>query len=243
MWSLIVSFLGDAVLPRGGVVQAGVISEFGELAGIDPGLVRTALSRLVTRQTVSRERRGRNSFYRLTAQELAAFRSAADRIYGRKPANPTGLWDVLLLDACEDRARTRERAVEAGFAPFGSTTMVRPQHVEREAQLDDAWWFAGEMNTGDPAQLWPLAEIAASYGRFIDRFTPVAQAATLSNADALLARVLLAHEYRRIILRDPVLPPGARPARWPADDARALFDRSHAQLSPGADRWLDQHMS
>lgn len=244
IWSLLVSFLGDAVLPRGGVVQAGVLSRFGEIAGIEPGLVRTALSRLVARETLARERKGRASFYRLTAPETAAFHMAADRIYGRNLPQPTGHWDVLLIDRSADRAGVRDTAIAAGYMALGSTTLLRPQHEGRPGAIGDGWHIVGPVTAGiRPEYLWPLADIAASYRRFLQRFSPLATAGQMPEEDALLARVLLAHEFRRIVLRDPAMAAPALPQDWPAEQARDVFGKVHALLSPGAERWLDRHMT
>src|SRR5881227_1163435 len=80
-WSLIVTLYGDAIVPRGGSLWLGSLTEIMALFGIDAGHVRTAMSRLVTDGWLERERIGRNSYYRLSSQEEASFRSATRRIY------------------------------------------------------------------------------------------------------------------------------------------------------------------
>jgi phenylacetic acid degradation operon negative regulatory protein len=56
---------------------------------------------------------------------------------------------------------------------------------------------------------------------------------------ALVARVLLIHEYRRILLHDPLLPPPLLPADWPGAAARALTARLYRRLAWPAEAWLD----
>jgi phenylacetic acid degradation operon negative regulatory protein len=52
-------------------------------------------------------------------------------------------------------------------------------------------------------------------------------------------RILLIHDYRRIVLRDPRLPSGLLPPDWPGLPARALCARLYAALAPASERWLD----
>src|SRR5262245_19998960 len=79
--SLIVTLYGDAIAPRGGSLWLCSLNELMGLFGIEPGLVRTAMSRLVGEGWFERTRRGRNSFYRLSARGAAEFAEAGRRIY------------------------------------------------------------------------------------------------------------------------------------------------------------------
>ena len=241
-WSLIVSLLGDAVLPRGGVIQAGVISEFCGLAGIDAGSVRTALSRLVVARIVAREREGRKSFYRLTAAERVDFARAADLIYGRRIIVPTGGWDLATLDAAPDRAEARSFLAGRRFVAMGPLTMLRPAHAgEAQEELAGCQMFAAQP-AGDARdlarRLWPLADLETAYRAFIAHFTGFEARQEADPAIAIIARVLLVHEFRRALLRDPVLPPSVLPEDWPAAQARALFTQAYQALTPAAEAWI-----
>ena len=66
--------------------------------------------------------------------------------------------------------------------------------------------------------------------------------AALSPIEALLARILLIHEYRRIILRDPILPAALLPEDWPGRSARGLCARLYHKLLPASERWLDENV-
>ena len=74
-------------------------------------------------------------------------------------------------------------------------------------------------------------------------FAPLEAWATTnpSPADAILARILLIHQYRRVLLRDPLLPPQLLPDNWPAAEARAICGRIYRALLPPSEQWLDQH--
>jgi len=94
-------------------------------------------------------------------------------------------------------------------------------------------------------RVWPLARMAADYERFLKAFRPLHAAVTagraLGDLDALAARVLLVHEYRRIVLRDPILPADILPKSWPGAAARALCADIYRHVLPGSERWLDTH--
>jgi phenylacetic acid degradation operon negative regulatory protein len=54
-------------------------------------------------------------------------------------------------------------------------------------------------------------------------------------------RVRLVHAYRRIVLKDPLLPGELLPACWPGAEARRLCALVYRQVREPAERWLDQH--
>lgn len=60
-------------------------------------------------------------------------------------------------------------------------------------------------------------------------------AASLAPLDAMAARVLLVHRWRRLALRWPDLPEGA-----PGSDARARVAAAYGALRPASERWLDE---
>ncbi len=63
----------------------------------------------------------------------------------------------------------------------------------------------------------------------------------LTDADAFTARVLLIHHYRRVVLRDPLLPAALLPRDWPGRAARALCGDIYRALLPKSEQWLDRH--
>ena len=94
------------------------------------------------------------------------------------------------------------------------------------------------------AEGWDLAQIARRYRRFRDGFAPVAAAVresdTLSPQAAFLVRTLLVHEYRKIHLLDPLLPPPLLPAQWVGTEAYELTARLYAAVFATAERFLTE---
>ena len=68
VWSVIITFFGDAIVPRGGSVSAKTVQSLLGRMGIEAGAVRTAFSRLTSDGWVVREKIGRSSFFRLSAR-------------------------------------------------------------------------------------------------------------------------------------------------------------------------------
>lgn len=228
----IVTLYGDAIVPRGGEVWIGTIIETCALVGISETLVRTAVSRLVSAGQLQGWRRGRRSFYQLTAAALAEFRAAAEVIYG--PPDAVGWRFVHVPEAGAEAAMA---ALEKqGFARVRPTLAVGPARgappagalvFDAEAQGDTA------LQPGFAAQLWDLAPHAAAYRGFVARYDGLS--ADLPGPEALAARLLLVNDWRRALLRDPRLPASALPADWPGHAARAVFRRVYQALSPAAE--------
>jgi phenylacetic acid degradation operon negative regulatory protein len=63
----------------------------------------------------------------------------------------------------------------------------------------------------------------------------------LSEADAFTARILLIHYYRRVVLRDPLLPTALLPRDWPGRAARTLCGEIYRGLLPSSEKWLDRN--
>ncbi len=86
---------------------------------------------------------------------------------------------------------------------------------------------------------WSLERTAESYREFMKTFAPleawIGSAEKVSSADAMLARILLIHHYRRAILRDPLLPAALLPRDWPALEARKFCARLYQALLPASE--------
>ena len=249
VWSLIVTLYGDAVVPRGGSLWIGSLIEIMDLFGIDAGHVRTAISRLSADGWLDRVRRGRNSYYRLSKRGEGTFLAAARRIYAGEERRSNGTLRLALLKPTgEDRTPQRTALAKAGFVPLLPTVYAGIADPPTGLNQADGVFVVG-VEPGAGAQeivtaAWKITPIVTSYRTFIDRFmaldTALAARKTLSGEEALIARTLLIHEFRRIVLRDPNLPQALLPDEWPGATARALAARIYANLVSPAETYLDQ---
>ena len=232
--SVIVTVYGDAVAPRGGEAGLAMLLTLFRAMGVGDGVVRTACSRLARDGWLARRRAGRLSFYRLGPRGLAEFGAADARIYGSLDR----AWDGKLRLAFPQQGEDRSALDVAGFAPVSRGVLASPGPAPPGmltllAEADDVVMRAFA------ARVWPIERLGESYSRFLERFAPLQREATnLAPLRALAARVLLIHEYRRLVLRDPVLPMNLLPEAWPGQEALDLCAGLYRTLLPASEAWL-----
>jgi len=233
-WSLIVTLFGDAVVPRGGELWLGTVLEV--FAGMEIGgnVVRTAMSRLASDGWLERSRIGRNSFYRLAEKGRDIFAEAAVRIY----APTRRVWDgAFRIAVVPDAAAEGFVALAPGVliaawpGSVGGAVMLRAETDAVSARLL-------------ASQVWPTGRLGEGYRRFVAAFAPLAAHVAqhdMSGLEAVLARLLLIHAFRRVVLHDPMLPDALLPEDWPGHAARRLCAELYTVLVPESERWLDEH--
>jgi len=252
-WSLIITLYGDSIVPRGGSLWLGSLTQIMTLFRIDPGHVRTAMSRLTSDGWLERERVGRNSYYRLSSREAGSFAAAARRIYfPEAPPFDGELRLALVGPAVDRRSAVRPLLERAGFVVVSPTSYVAIQDACPEVAALDGVFMLRVEASGTARCLagaaWKLQPVADEYRAFIDLFTPLddfigstANARPLNEADALVVRTLLIHQFRRVVLRDPDLPRALLPSDWPGHRARALAARIHHQVTAQAEIFLSAY--
>jgi len=224
--SIVITVFGDAIVPRGGSVWLGTLLEFFETIDIDSSVVRTAMSRLTADGWFERSKVGRNSFYRLVQSERQTFDIATRHIYGAPISDWTGRFGSPLPGVW--------------VAPSGAPI---PEEAAGAIRLE----VSAEDEAGRRllSESWPLDRTADAYQKFMKTFEPlrgwIGRSKPLADADAFTARILLIHHYRRVVLRDPLLPTALLPADWPGRAARTLCGEIYRGLLPASEQWLDRH--
>jgi phenylacetic acid degradation operon negative regulatory protein len=247
--SIVITVFGDAIVPRGGSVWLGTLLEFFKTIDIDSSVVRTAMSRLAADGWFEREKVGRNSFYRLVKRERQTFDIATKHIYGAPVSDWTGRFELLLIGNGCHRDATREALKNAGFGSPLPGVWVAPSGVPipEEAASAIRLEVSAEDDSGRRllSESWPLHRTADAYLKFMKTFEPlrgwIDRRERLSDVDAFTARILLIHHYRRVVLRDPLLPTALLPADWPGRAARKLCGEIYRGLLPASEQWLDRH--
>lgn len=247
--AFIVTIYGDIVEPRGGVLWMGNLIEVCGTIGISESLVRTAVSRLVSAGQLSGERDGRRSFYRLTDRARVEFLQAAKILFDPEPAP-----DAFLI-APRPSAERETGFLRQGFSVAGAF-LIGPDRSRGSGDPVKTGLpgpvFRAETVAGAeelPAFVrrhWDLDPLADAYGAFQDRYGQLsdylASGEPLHGADAMTARLMLVHDYRSVLLRDPRLPIEALPQDWPGNAARTLFADLYRRLSPETDRYTGMHL-
>ncbi len=247
--SIVITLFGDAIVPRGGSVWLGTLLEFFKALNIDSGVVRTAMSRLAADGWLERNKVGRNSFYRLVKKGRQTFDAATRHIYDPPPSGWTGRFELLLIGSSEDRDASREALKNAGFGTPLPGVWVAPSGVPVPEEAAGA--IRLEVSAEDDSgrrllrESWPLHRTADAYLKFIKTFEPmrawISRGESITDAEAFTARILLIHHYRRVVLRDPLLPTTLLPGDWPGRAARALCGEIYRGLLPTSEQWLDRH--
>lgn len=247
VWSVVITVFGDAIVPRGGRVALSTLQELTERLRIEPGALRTAMSRLASDHWVARERRGRNSFFSLDQRGQHAFDLATRRIYAAGPPEWDGKWTVAIVPPGEG-ASVRADLPSLGFVRVNGGVYLRPETLDAPqaaVELEGMLVVHGESAEHPEAfrALWPWEAVAGAYRTLMDAFDPLRRALAAQTAlrplDAMAARTLLIHDWRRVVLRDPGLPQALMPQNWPGEEARALVRETYAALLKASEGWLD----
>lgn len=225
VWSLVITVFGDAVAPRGGRIATARLQALLERLGVEPGALRTALSRLAADGWLIREREGRASHYRLSEKGLAEFGPATARIYA-PPAPPVTEWTLALGPAPE------------GALPLGGEAWLLPGSL-RDAAAPALAVTGGlaALSEAGRATLCPT-DLAAALAALWADLDALAKAET-GPLDAMAARVLLIHRWRRIVLRWPERPAELLPAPFSDPGPRARVAAAYARLLHASEAWLD----
>lgn len=239
---LIVTIYGDIVEPRGGVLWMGDLISLCAGFSVNESLVRTAVSRLVSKGQLKGEREGRRSFYALTPDAREEYHLAADLFYG--PEDPDCGW---LLTRCTEAA---DQAVlmRFGFASLEGNVYIGADRPGRPILGTAFRASALNLKSGElekiAASSFGLELLARDYTGFVSHFKPMQNliADGVAPPSALLFRLALVHAYRGIRLRDPRLPRSVLPADWAGYEARSLFAALYAGLSPAADSYIGRNL-
>ena len=249
--SLIVTIFGDSIMPRGGAIALGSLIRVAAPFGLNERLVRTATARLANEGWLDARRAGNRSEYRLSAGGRLRFAEATRRIYDLQ-SDWSGRWSLVLLPPMRaaDRRRLREELTWNGFGEVAAGVYAHPEAQAREfwielktqGLLSKTLIFNGNLEDENAAARlvalgWDLQDLGRRYQDFVTRFERVRTALrTRGGPDpqaSFIARTLLIHDYRRLHLRDPLLPPRLLQDDWPgaraAELCREIYSRVFAQ--------------
>ena len=253
--SLLLTVLGEFVLPRTEPVWTQTLIDVLAALGVEEKSARQALARTAAEGLLESDRSGRRVRWSLSADGRRLLTDGAARIYGF--GTPAAAWDgrwlVLLVSVPESRRRLRHRLrTRLAWTGLGSPTpgvWVTPDPAKQdevsrvitELQLDEVTSsFVGPFGAIGAeqdvvAQAWDLAGIEAAYADFLDTF---ATANPTAPAEVMTAQIHLVHAWRRFPFLDPALPGELLPAEWAGARAAELFGAHHARWDdPAQHHW------
>jgi phenylacetic acid degradation operon negative regulatory protein len=261
--SLLLTVLGEYVLPGREPVWTGALVRALGLVGVAEKAARQALARTAAEGWIVSSRHGRLARWQLTDAGRRLLTDGAERIYsfGQDGRRWDGRWLIVLVPATDrgtgpegrpprsSQARhgIRTRLTWAGFGGLPGGVWVCPD-PEREGE---ARFILADLGLADASisftakhgsigaqqdivsRAWDLSALEARYAEFIAEFAGLIP---VTDAETLTAQTLLVHEWRRFPFLDPRLPRDLLPAGWPGGDAADLFSARHAAWSDGAGR-------
>jgi len=256
--SLITTVFGDAIAPRGGNVWLGSLISVMADFGISERLVRTSVFRLSKDGWLRSEQIGRRSYYSLSEEGSERFEQATQRIYAAPAGDWDGRWCLLLLSALDTATKdiVRKEMGWLGFGLLSANVLAHPAPdlaeldiaIERLGGGNELVVLQGQTirNETGMRQLahnsWNLTDINGRYQAFVKMFRPVMKAigdaSKIEQKQAFIVRTLLIQEYRKVLLRDPLLPEELLLPGWQGATAYQLCRNLYLATHQAADDYL-----
>lgn len=217
VWSLMVTLFGDLAQAEGDKIEGPTLSAIMAEMDVRPEAVRVALHRLRNDGWITSEKSGRTGSHALTPKGRSETTEASARIYA-SPTSALGHWQLAIT------ADTPEQMKAPGFVQLlprvylGSANATAPPEALSLS--------------GGTAPDWLRAEIAPlmlehEYAALLTVLRKVEQTIahdTLTPLHKAVLRCLLVHNWRRIVLRHPTLPPALLPDDWSGHACHHLID-------------------
>jgi phenylacetic acid degradation operon negative regulatory protein len=251
--SLLLTLLGEFVLPAGRPVWTSAFLDALALVGVEEKAIRQALARSATEGWLEARRHGRRTAWELTPAGRRLLTEGAERIYGF--GAPVTAWDrqwLIVLASVPETSRRlrhllRSRLAWNGLGNLSPGVWVSP-HPGRRAEVaevldqvgvaDTATIFVGGLGDLREARrvarrAWDLAGIELAYEDFLDE---VRLLSPTNGPETFAAQIRLVQEWRRFPFLDPSLPPELLPREWSGHQAVTVFRDRHDGWRPAADR-------
>lgn len=234
VWSIVITIFGDVTPHRDWRIAMSDLQALMEPMGIGGGALRTAMSRLAAEGWVEREKEGRNAFYALAPARRAEVAQAGETIYALRPIEKTG-WAIAIDPAPPEEPGGASRLAR-NVRLIPAAEMTREWRADRlvirgEAALTPSW---AEETLLPPDSAAGFADLAQVLDGVFDNGSALR---ALPPRDAMIARVLLVHFWRRLRLRHPFLPEDFVPATWPIHDAHRLTRRLYDCVIAQSEAW------
>lgn len=258
---LVFTFFCDVVTRHGGEIWLGSVIHALAPLGINERLTRTSVFRLVQDGWLESRKEGRRSYYRLTPTGQNYFERAASRIYASTRPGWDGCWTILFTSmvAEEKRDALNRGLLWLGYGRMAAGVYALPgdqrpalEQLLADHNLKDTV-VTMQSRTEDALGLqklvldnWKLDDLRQRYKAFNKQYTYAKSALNSSKQQdghlLLLLRILLIHEYRRILLSDPELPGAMLPGDWDGYLAQSLTGEIYRQLAVESANWVNREL-
>ena len=228
VWSIIVSLFGDLAQEPGAQISGGALTRVIEPLGIKPEAIRVALHRLRKDGWIESDRIGRVSMHFLTEFGRSQSAAVTPRIYARKP-EPDRQWYLLIAEDGVGVQVLDELMLNHDCTPVTRTVALGPGPAPE--QTEGVLVFDVTAQTAPrwvqdrlcPQELRKACRSLLEATERAARSRPKTWSPTPLQSAAL--RTLLVHRWRRVVLRQPDLPPVFFPPDWSGPACRdAVFE-------------------
>lgn len=184
-------------------------------------------------------------------------RRAESKIYRAEQPAWDGKWLLLLSEGLDKStlADVKKQLIWQGFGALAPSLMASPSQKLADVQTllheagvaDNVICFEAQIPLAlsraalraRVEECWHLTEQNAMYETFIQSFRPLVPllkeaADELTPERAFHIQLLLIHFYRRVVLKDPLLPEELLPAHWAGHTARQLCINIYQRVAPAA---------
>lgn len=214
-----------------------LLVQSGELFGLSPGTVRTAISRMAA----SGELEPVGDGYRLAGGLLDrhARQQASRAARSDRPKRWSGDWEMAVVVAdrrsAADRTALREAMRRLKLAEWREGVWLRPANLDA-GRTPEEWAVADDQcrrlvarPSEDPgklaAELWDLDAWADEAHHLAATFTPLVAPLERGDTSVLAEGFVVSAAVLRHFLHDPELPVDLLPDSWPGDELRRDYDR------------------
>ena len=232
--------------------------------GVNERLVRTSVFRLVQEGWLESNRVGRRSYYRFSTFGLSEYERVTARIYDLEEPIWSRVWQLVVpVNVGEQVKDAFFRSLSwQGYRQISPGLFARPGAggAELQTMLEEYGVHDNVllMNADESAlssrvalrevidTRWKLDEVAADYRSFLKRFQPLQrwlnQKTAIDTEAALVIRLLLVHEYRRLLLKDTPLPALLLPSSWPGTKAKMVAAGIYRQVANPSVTYIMAHL-
>ena len=259
--SLAVTIFGDCISLYGGNVWLGSLVSTMERFKLNSRQIRTAVFRLVQNGWLESERFGRRSIYGLSALGIQDYGRATSQIYRSKYKPWNGQWTILACNKEDffDYANFRKQLYWLGFGELHGGTFVHPnldivafnQLVAEFRVVDQIATWDGQLTStleGSSVLLeaWDFTDLRVRFEKFLSRFSVLMSDMSEEEwsvpVNSFVVRVLLIHEYRRILLQVADLPEEIFPENWPGMAAMSLAKIIYSKVSAPSQLFVSRNL-
>lgn len=209
VWSLMISLFGDLAREDGDSIEGPLLSAIMQGLEVKPEATRVALHRLRKDGWLTSTKSGRISSHAMTAEGRAQSAAASLRIYAA-PSDLVTDWQLVMMPDAE------KMVTDAGYAMIASRVFVGPKGIS--LPKDALVLSGGSVPVWLIKQAEP-AELRESYVALLttldDLQTALGADITLTPVDIAILRCLIVHNWRRLVLKHPMLPRALIDPDWP----------------------------